>query len=76
MLSLCKKYIPNSKDIQERLIKKMLITLRKLQQVDKFEDKSWIRTRLILMKCRMISRIDNLVDMEESEDKSEDKSKQ
>lgn len=72
----CKKYIDNSMDMQEKLIKKMLVTLRKLQHVGKFEDKSWIRTRLILMKCRMISRMDNLGDMEESKDKSEDKSKQ
>ena len=60
--------------MQDKLIKKMLVTLRKLQHVGKFEDKSWIRTRLILMKCRMISRIDNLIDIEESEHKSEDTS--
>ena len=61
----CKRYIPNSKDIQERLIKKMLITLRKLQQVDKFEDKSWFRTRLILMKCQIISKLENISEIDE-----------
>ena len=43
----------------------MLITLRKLQQVDKFEDKSWIRTRLILMKCQIISKLENISEIDE-----------
>ena len=53
----CKKYIPNSEEVQEKLIKKLIITLKELKKVDKFEDKSWFRTRLILFKCRIISKM-------------------
>lgn len=54
----CRRYIPNSEDMQKKLIKKLYVSFRDLKNVTKFEDKSWLRTKLIIFKCRLISKIE------------------